>query len=185
MWLLEKILSKDLTYKDNFALVFDNIENYTMATKVACIITLYPLYKYSRKYTLDILRRIINDNLSILKSNYVQEFIRKTASVQNYDYYENLFSDIQVEDSLIRTFIAGLFTHYGLIIKNAQITALQFIDSGIDEHRKEAAKVFSQYAKTTEVVSTDFYQQNFEKLINDNNTEVAETRYSSYKFYGV
>lgn len=174
MWLIEKILNKDLTYRDNFAIIFDNIENYTMPTRVACIITLYPLYKYSREYTLDILRRIINEDLSILKSNYVQDFIQKTASVQNYDYYENLFSNIQVEDSLIRTFIAGLFTHYGLIIKNAQITALQFIDSGIDEHRKEAAKVFSQYAKTTEVVSTDFYQQNFEKLINDNNTEVAE-----------
>ena len=59
LWLLHKILCKDISYKKTFSTLFDNIDNYSMATRVACMIPLYPLYNDSKEYALGLLQKII------------------------------------------------------------------------------------------------------------------------------
>ena len=174
MWLLKKILLKDINYKNKFNEIFENINNYSIATRVACIIPLYPLYNDDRNYALNILEKIINQDISIMTSNYVQEFIINSAFKDNYNFYKNLLSNETLENSYCKNLAAKIFTHYGLIIEDAQNLALKYIKSSDDECRIEAAKVFSQYATNNNIIKTAFYQENFEKLLNDKNTDVGQ-----------
>ena len=174
LWLLHKILCKDISYKKTFSTLFDNIDNYSMATRVACMIPLYPLYNDSKEYALGLLQKIIVKDPFILKSNYVREFIIKTAFSENFDFYSNLLSNIQLDDNYYKRLVSGIFTRYGLEMEKAQNIALKYIESDDNDIRQEVARVFSQYAQINDVVSTKFYQENFDKLVNDKEIKVSQ-----------
>ena len=174
LWLLHKILCKDISYKKTFSTIIDNIDDYSMATRVACIIPLYPLYNDSKEYALSILQKIIVKDPFILKSNYVREFIIDTARSENFNFYNNLLNNIQLDENYYKRLVSGIFTRYGLEMEKTQNIALKYIESDDNDIRQEAARVFSQYAQMNDVVSTRFYQENFEKLVNGKEIKVSQ-----------
>ena len=87
LWLLKKILSRDINFKDKFNIIFDSIHTLNLATKVAFTCPLYELYNYNNTYALSILQKLILSDNKFIQSGYVREFISQTSFIDNFEFY--------------------------------------------------------------------------------------------------
>ncbi len=175
LWLLKKILSRDINFKDKFNIIFDSIHTLNLATKVAFTCPLYELYNYNNTYALSILQKLILSDNKFIQSGYVREFISQTSFIDNFEFYFELLKNIESNTPDVKKLISGIFTHYSLHFDKARDMALKYIDSDDIDNKIGAAEVLSQYANNKEIRLTTFYQENFAKLLNDNNSEIKRT----------
>lgn len=175
LWLLKKILSRDINFKDKFNIIFDSIHTLNLATKVAFTCPLYELYNYNNTYALSILQKLILSDNKFIQSGYVREFISQTSFIDNFEFYFELLKNIESNTPDVKKLISGIFTHYSLHFDKARDMALKYIDSNDIDNKIGAAEVLSQYANNKEIRLTTFYQENFAKLLNDNNSEIKRT----------
>ncbi len=175
LWLLKKILSRDINFKDKFNIIFDSIHTLNLATKVAFTCPLYELYNYDNTYALSILQKLILSDNKFIQSGYVREFISQTSFIDNFEFYFELLKNIESNTPDVKKLISGIFTHYSLHFDKARDMALKYIDSDDIDNKIGAAEVLSQYANNKEIRLTTFYQENFAKLLNDNNSEIKRT----------
>ena len=175
LWLLKKILSRDINFKDKFNIIFDSIHTLNLATKVAFTCPLYELYNYNNTYALSILQKLILSDNKFIQSGYVREFISQTSFIDNFEFYFELLKNIESNTPDVKKLISGIFTHYSLHFDKARDMALKYIDSDDIDNKIGAAEVLSQYANNKEIRLTTFYQENFAKLLNDNNNEIKRT----------
>lgn len=175
LWLLKKILSRDINFKDKFNIIFDRIHTLSLATKVAFTCPLYELYNYDKTYALSILQKLILSDNKFIQSGFVIEFIGKTSSIDNFEFYFKLLQNIENKTPAVKKLISGIFTHYSLHFEKAKKITLKYIYSDDKDYKIGAAEVLSQYANNKEIRLTTFYQENFAKLLNDNNNEIKRT----------
>lgn len=175
LWLLQKILSKNINLKDKFNSVFDSIHTLSLATKVAFVCPLYELYNYDKTYALSILQKLILSDKNFIQSGYVREFIGKTSFIDNFEFHFELLKNIENNTPAVKKLISGIFTHYSLHFEKAKEITLKYINSNDKDYKIGAAEVLSQYANDKEIRLTTFYQENFTKLLNDNDREVKRT----------
>ena len=175
LWLLQKILSKNINLKDKFNSIFDSIHTLSLATKVAFICPLYELYNYDNIYALSILKKLILSDKNFIQSGYVREFIGKTSFIDNFEFYFELLQNIENNTPAVKKLISGIFTHYSLHFEKAKEITLKYINSTDKDYKIGSAEVLSQYANDKEIRLTTFYQEIFTKLLNDNDREVKRT----------
>ena len=172
LWLLQKILSKNINLKDKFNSIFDSIHTLSLATKVAFINPLREIYNNDRSYALLLLQKLIISDRTFIQSRYVREFISQTSFIDNFEFYFELLKNIESNIPTVKKLISGMFTHYSLHFDKAKDIALKYIDSNDIDYKIGVAEVLSQYANNKEIRLTTFYQENFTKLLNDNNDEI-------------
>lgn len=175
LWLLKKILSRDINLKDKFNIIFDSIHTLSLATKVAFTCPLYELYNYDNTYALSILQKLILSDNKFIQSGYVREFISQTSFIDNFEFYFELLKNIESNTPDVKKLSSGIFTHYSMHFDKARDMALKYINSDDIDNKIGAAEVLSQYANNKEIRLTTFYQENFAKLLNDNNNEIKRT----------
>ena len=175
LWLLQKILSKNINLKDKFNSIFDSIHTLSLATKVAFINPLREIYNNDRSYALLLLQKLIISDRTFIQSRYVREFISQTSFIDNFEFYFELLKNIESNIPTVKKLISGMFTHYSLHFDKAKDIALKYIDSNDIDYKIGVAEVLSQYANNKEIRLTTFYQENFAKLLNDNNNEIKRT----------
>ena len=175
LWLLQKILSKNINLKDKFNSIFDNIHTLSLATKVAFINPLKEIYNDDRSYALSLLQKLIISDRTLIQSGYVQEFISQTSFIDNFEFYFELLKNIESNTPSVKKLISGMFTHYSLYFDKAKDIVLKYIASNDKDYKIGVAEVLSQYANEKEIRLTKFYQEIFTKLLNDNDSEIKRT----------
>ena len=175
LWLLQKILSKNINLKDKFNSIFDSIHTLSLATKVAFINPLKEIYNDDRSYALSLLQKLIISDRTLIQSGYVQEFISQTSFIDNFEFYFELLKNIESNTPSVKKLISGMFTHYSLYFDKAKDIVLKYIASNDKDYKIGVAEVLSQYANEKEIRLTKFYQEIFTKLLNDNDSEIKRT----------
>lgn len=175
LWLLQKILFKNINLKDKFNSIFDSIHTLSLATKVAFINPLREIYNNDRNYALSLLQKLIISDRTLIQSGYVRKFISQTSFIDNFEFYFELLKNIESNTPTVKKLISGIFTHYSLHFDKAKDLALKYIDSNDIDYKIGVAEVLSQYANDKEIRLTTFYQEIFTKLLNDNDREVKRT----------
>ena len=175
LWLLQKILSKNINLKDKFNSIFNSIHTLSLATKVAFINPLREIYNNDPSCALSLLQNLIISDRTLIQSGYVRGFICQTSCINNFEFYFELLKNIESNTPTEKKLIAGIFTHYSLHFDKAKKIALKYIDSNDTDYRTGAAEVLSQYTNDKEIRLTKFYQENFTKLLNDYDSEVRST----------
>ena len=133
------------------------------------------MYNYDKTYALSILQKLILSDNKFIQSGFVIEFIGKTSSIDNFEFYFKLLQNIENKTPAVKKLISGIFTHYSLHFEKAKKITLKYIYSDDKDYKIGAAEVLSQYANNKEIRLTTFYQENFAKLLNDNNNEIKRT----------
>lgn len=172
LWLLQKILSKNINLKDKFNGVFDSIHTLSLATKVAFICPLYELYNCDNIYALSILQKLILSDKNFIQSGYVREFIGKTSFIDNFEFYFELLQNIENNTPAVKKLISGIFTHYSLHFEKAKEITLEYTNSDDKDYKIGVAEILSKYANNKEIRITKYYKENFSKLLNDNDSEI-------------
>lgn len=175
LWLLQKILSKNINLKDKFNSIFDSIHTLSLATKVAFINPLREIYNNDPNYALSLLQKLIISDRTLIQSGYVQEFISQTSFIDNFEFYFELLKNIESNTPSVKKLISGMFTHYSLYFDKAKDIVLKYITSNDKDYKIGVAEVLSQYANEKEIRLTKFYQEIFTKLLNDNDSEIKRT----------
>lgn len=175
LWLLQKILSKNINLKDKFNSIFNSIHTLSLATKVAFINPLREIYNNDPSCALSLLQNLIISDRTLIQSGYVRDFICQTSCINNFEFYFELLKNIESNTPTEKKLIAGIFTHYSLHFDKAKKIALKYIDSNDTDYKTGAAEVLSQYTNDKEIRLTKFYQENFTKLLNDYDSEVRST----------
>lgn len=175
LWLLQKILSKNINLKDKFNSIFDSIHTLSLATKVAFINPLREIYNNDPNYALSLLQKLIISDRTLIQSGYVQEFISQTSFIDNFEFYFELLKNIESNTPSVKKLISGMFTHYSLYFDKAKDIVLKYITSNDKDYKIGVAEILSQYANEKEIRLTKFYQEIFTKLLNDNDSEIKRT----------
>lgn len=175
LWLLQKILFKNINLKDKFNSIFDSIHTLSLATKVAFINPLREIYNNDPSYALSLLQKLIISDRTLIQSGYVQEFISQTSFIDNFEFYFELLKNIESNTPNVKQLISGMFTHYSLHFDKIKDIVLKYIASNDKDYKIGVAEVLSQYANDKEIRFTKFYQEIFTKLLNDNDSEIKRT----------
>ena len=173
--LIGEILNKKINYLEKFDSAIKSAIGDILPVKASCAFLLFGIYNNNREYALNILKSLVESNPECLCSNYIQDFIRKTRSDDNFEYYKRLFSEIDTENGEIKAFIGQYFCNFALFNKDAILFAEKYVKNADFEYRRGCAKLFSAAILEENFIENEFVKKNLFLLIDDENDTVAET----------